>query len=324
MHLKLTSLFLGWALLSGCQTTAKVPNWYLNPIAANETQLVAVGQGSSLENAKQKAISAVNQQLWTQVQSTGLSRNIANDINGREHYQQLNDFSVNTQTSALILSGVSFTKAEQSGDTFYVEASVNKATIKSQLRADIAQYNAAAQFELDRLAQTDPLVWWLKNNNTAELEAKMASRQSMLYALSPAEKQKVTANVIPALKAKVVDVHSGLKVAVLAEPSDKWMSEAVTHYLNQNKISVVKHGGEAHSHELVLDSDWRKNYVADIYISTVQVNITVKNQQQLVIASNEIIANANSVTSFERADEGASRHFSAKLKAQNFWGALGL
>ncbi len=324
MNLKLTSLILACSLLYGCQTTAKVPSWYLNPVTTNATQLVAVGQGATLESAKQKALSALNQQLWTQVQSTGLSRNIANDINGREHYQQLNDFSVNTNTSSLALSGVSFPKAEQSGDTFYIEASVSKGTIESQLRADIAEYNAAAQFELDTLAQTDPLVWWLRNNNTAELEAKMASRQSMLYALSPAEKQKVAANVIPALKAKVASVHSSLKVIVSAEPRDKWMRESITHYLNQNKISVVENRGEAHSHEFLLDSDWRKNYVADIYISTVQVNITIKNQQDLVIASNEVIANANSVTSFARADEGASRHFSAKLKAQNFWGALGL
>lgn len=313
----------GIALLSACQSTEKVPSWYLNPLATNGAQLVAVGQGITLENAKQKALSAINQQLWTQVKSTGKSRNIANDINGREHYQQLNDFSVNTQTSSFILSGVNFTKAEQRGDTFYIEARVNKETVKSQLRADIAEYNAIAQFELDTLAQTDPLVWWLKNNNIAELETKMASRLSMLSALSKSSNSAIV-DTIAKLKTKVADVHASLIVVVSAGQHDKKMRESIVHYLNESKIKVVGSKTEPHSHEFVLYSDWRKSYVADIYISTVQVNITVKSQQQLVIASNEIIANANSVTSFERAEEGASRHFSAKLQAQNFWGALGL
>lgn len=322
MNLKLSAIFLGLTLVVACQSTSKTPDWYLAPIVTNSAELVAVGQGGSLDKAKQKAMSALNQQLWTEVKSSGQSRNIANSINGKEHYQQLNDFSVNTKTSAVILNGVTFSKAQQAGDTFYVEAKVAKDNIKAQLMADIKNYNELAQFELDTLAQTDPLVWWLRNLDVSELESNMDSRLSMLSALSSTE--KTPNNLIPKLKAKVSEVHSSIKVMIAANPQDSWMKKSITAYLTQYKVQVVD-GAKSHfSHQLILDTDWRKSHISDMYISTVQVNLVLKDRHNLVVASNEIIANANSVTSFERANEGASRHFSAELKEQNFWKALGL
>ncbi|PKH63212.1 hypothetical protein CXF83_01230 [Shewanella sp. Choline-02u-19] len=322
MNLKLSAIFLGLTLVVACQSTSKTPDWYLEPIVTNAAELVAVGQGTSLDKAKQKAMSALNQQLWTEVKSSGQSRNIANDINGKEHYQQLNDFSVNTKTSAVILNGVTFSKAQQAGDTFYVEAKVAKDNVKAQLMADVKNYNGLAQFELDTLAQTDPLVWWLRNVDVSDLESNMASRLSMLSALSSTE--KTPNNLIPKLKAKVAEVHSGIKVVIAANPQDRWMKKSITAYLTKYKIQVVDSAKSHFSHQLILDTDWRKSHISDMYISTVQVNLVLKDSHNLVVASNEIIANANSVTSFERANEGASRHFSAKLKEQNFWKALGL
>ncbi|SQH74577.1 conserved exported protein of unknown function [Shewanella benthica] len=323
MNLKLASVFLGVTLVVACQSTNTAPNWYLNPEITNTNELVAVGQATSLDKAKQKAMSALNQQLWTEVKSTGKSRNIANDINGKEHYQQLNDFSVNTKTSALVLNGVTFSKAQQSGDTFYVEAKIDKANIQAQLLADINEYNAFAQYEIDTLEKTDSLVWWLRNTAMSELEAKMASRQSMLSALSGSG-YIAPVNVLPELKGKIAAVHASIKVVISAEKQDHWMRESITRYLTNYQINVVDNNSDAFSHQLILDTDWRKNHIADMYISTVQVNLILKNERGLVVASNEIIANANSVTSFERASEGASRSFSAKLKEQGFWKALGL
>ncbi|MGS0826727.1 LPP20 family lipoprotein [Shewanella sp. 0m-8] len=322
MNLKLSAIFLGLTLVAACQSTSKAPNWYLNPVTTNSASLVAVGEAASLDKAKQKAMSALNQQLWTEVKSKGLSRNIANDINGQEHYQQLNDFSVNTKTSAVVLNGVVFSKAQQVGSTFYVEAVVDKAKINSQLLADIESYNQQAQFELDSLPQMDPLVWWLKNVDVSSLERSMASRLSMLAALSAVE--NTPQNLIPQLKTKVAQVHSGIKVAIAAKPNDQRMKKSVTAHFTEFNIQVVDGSSSNFSHQLILDTDWRKNYISDMYISTVQVNLILKNQSGSTLASNEIIANANSVTSYERANEGASRRFSAELKEQDFWKALGL
>lgn len=323
MNLKLSAIFLGLTLVVACQSTSKAPDWYLNPVATSGASLIAVGEAASLDKAKQKAMSALNQQLWTEVKSKGLSRNIANDINGQEHYQQLNDFSVNTKTSAVVLNGVVFSKAQQVGSTFYVEAVVDKAKIRTQLLADIESYNQQAQFELDSLPRVDPLLWWLKNVDVSSLELSMASRLSMLAALSPAGSSRPD-NLIPALKEKVAEVHAGIKVAIAAKPNDQWMKKSVTAHFTDFDIQVVDGPSSNFSHQLILDTDWRKNYISDMYISTVQVNLILKNQSGITLASNEIIANANSVTSYERADEGASRRFSAELKEQDFWKALGL
>ncbi|MEZ9820258.1 LPP20 family lipoprotein [Shewanella sp. 10N.286.45.A1] len=322
MNLKLSAIFLGLTLVVACQSTSKAPDWYLNPTLTNSASLVAVGEATSLDKAKQKAMSALNQQLWTEVKSKGLSRNIANDINGREHYQQLNDFSVNTKTSAVVLNGVVFSKAQQVGKVFYVEAVVDKSNIEAQLLADIENYNQQVQFELDSLSQMDSLVWWLKNADVTTLERNMASRLSMLTALS-SEKQ-TSRNLIPQLKAKVAEVHSGIKVAIAATVNDQLMKKSITAYFTDFNIQVVDAASSSYSHKLILDTDWRKNYISDMYISTVQVNLVLKNHAGNVLASNEVIANANSVTSYERANEGATRKFSAELKEQSFWKALGL
>ncbi len=323
MNLKFVAMLLAGTLVAACQSTSQTPNWYLNPDITKPTELVAVGQAISLDKAKQKAMSALNQQLWTEVRSTGKSRNIANNINGKEHYQQVNDFTVNTKTSALVLNGVTFTKAQQVGDIFFVEAKIDKANINAQLIADISQYNALAQFEIDTLAQTDALVWWLRNADVSEREVNMASRQSILSALSGAE-YATPVNVIVELKDKVARVHASIRVLISADKQAQWMKESITRYLTEYHIQVVDSNTDAFTHRLILDTDWRNTHLADMYISTVQVNLILKNNANLVVASNEIIANANSVTSFERASEGASRRFSTLLKQQDFWKALGL
>jgi len=322
MNFKLIAVCLALVLITACQSTPKVPQWYLNPGLANNASLVAVGEGRTLAYAKQKAMSALNQQLWTEVKSKGQSRNIANNINGDEHYQQLNDFSVNTKTSAVVLNGVVFSHAEQIGEHFYVEAMIDKSNIKAQLLAELTDYNQQIAFELDNLSKVDPLVWWLKNADTDLLEQKINHRLSMLLALSPTE--STPNNLISKLKAKVAEVHSNIKVAIIIEPSNPLMKKIVAAHFAPFGINVVSNLKQPFSHKLILDVEQRNSYISDIYISTLQTNLVLKNKSGHIISSNEIIANANSVTSYARANEGAIRHFSAKLKGQGFWKALGL
>ncbi|RTR36915.1 hypothetical protein EKG38_21690 [Shewanella canadensis] len=322
MFSKNTSLVVIFFLFIGCQSTTKTPSWVLAPNVNYPESITAVGEGNSLDDAKKKALSAINQRLWTQVSSSSQSRNIANNINGGDHYQQLNDFSLNTKTSELVLSGVEYTKAEQVGPLYYVEAKVFKTSLRNQLVADIDKINEHAKFELSALAHTDLLVWWLKNRNVEELEKELTVKTSMLAALStPNDYEPKT--VLPLLKSNVSRVKSQIIITISGGQEEELMKDLLTNLFSKYNIPVVDYKKGAYSHNLILDTHWNNSSIADIFVSTARVNLIVKDEKSLVVASNEIIANANSVTSFERAREGVSRSFSAKVKEQDFWKALG-
>ena len=322
MRLKQALLLAVMASLTACKSTT-IPKWYLNPVTTNSSELVAVGQGWTLEQAKQKALSAINQQLWTQVNSSSNSRNIANDVNGDEFVQQFNDISVKTKTASLVLNGVQFSQTDKSGDTFFVQASIAKSKIKNQLISDINRTNEKAKFALKNLNNTDPLLWWVKNKNTKALEEVIVTRASVLSALNGSTYQ-LNQNYVSRLQAKIKSEHSKIVVLISAKRNDKWMTKFVTNIFNQYQVQVVTNPKQKYSHRLNLNTVWSQKHIADMYISTVKVNLELIDKKSITLASNEIIANANSVTSFVRAKEGASRSFSAKLKEQNLWKAIGL
>ncbi|NRD71890.1 LPP20 family lipoprotein [Shewanella sp. VB17] len=318
---KNVSIFIMLSLFAGCQST-KTPGWVLAPVTNSSESITAVGEGHSLIDAKMKALSAINQRLWTQVSSSSQNRNIANNINGGDHYQEFNDFKLNTKTSDLVFNGVEYTKAEQVGALYYVEAKVLKTSLISQLVSDINKIDQRAKFELGALANTDLLVWWLRNRNVKELEKELAIKNSMLSAVSTTNNSELK-TALPLLKSSVSRVKSQIIISISTGREDDLMKGFLTNHFSKYNIPVVDYKIGGYSHNLILDTHWNNRHIADIFVSTANVNIIMKDKKNLVVASNEIIANANSVTSFERAREGASRSFSAKLTKQNFWKALG-
>ncbi|MGB0894939.1 MAG: LPP20 family lipoprotein [Parashewanella sp.] len=323
MKKRIGLLLCGVWLLSACQSTTKVPTWYLTPNVTNSQEIVAVGEGLNLDNAKKKALDGLNQQLWTEVSSASNSRNIVNEVNGQNHHQSLNDFSLKTRTSKLVFNGVIFSQSQQVGKQFFVEAKLNKSGLVNQLNNEIAKFNRSAQFELDRRLKTDAIVWWLSNQHLAEIEQSVDIRKSVLAALNAPVANNATTSITK-LKRVLAKVKSDIKISISASRQDQQMKQFVGNLLSKYKLNIVNGNKDHFTHKIVLNSDWQHRHLAGAYIASARTDISLKNRNNTVIASAEIISTANSVSSYKRANEGVARHFSAQLKQQDFWQALGL
>ncbi|UTV28414.1 LPP20 family lipoprotein [Photobacterium atrarenae] len=323
MKMKAILALSGALMLSACQSTS-TPEWVLTPTQETNQQLYAVGHGGSLSAAQRMAMSQLNERLWTQVESSGYQRQVLRELNGDENFQSINDSRVNVKTAPVVLTGVDYPRQQQVDGIYYVEATINKATVKTQLQRELTQTAEDVKTALLSRDHADPLLWWLKHRDVQAVKDKVLTRQAMLLAVSDgvAQAHPVTEQVI-ALERTLQAVKNQLQFKVVAPKGDRWMKGFVEQHLAAEHIATGSSTSKA-THILNLDTEWRQSKVGDAYISTVIADLTIQNKRGKTTANREVIASGNSVSNYKVSKEGASRHFSAQMSEQGLWHFLGV
>lgn len=323
MKMKAILALSGALMLSACQSTS-TPEWVLTPTQETNHQLYAVGHGGSQSAAQRMAMSQLNERLWTQVESSGYQRQVLRELNGDENFQSINDSRVNVKTAPVVLTGVDYPRQQQVDGIYYVEATINKATVKTQLERELTQTAEDVKTALLSRRHADPLLWWLKHRDVQAVKDKVLTRQAMLLAVSDgvAQAHPVTEQVI-ALERTLQAVKNQLQFKVVAPKGDRWMKGFVEQHLAAEHIATGSSTSKA-THILNLDTEWRQSKVGDAYISTVIADLTIQNKRGKTTANREVIASGNSVSNYKLSKEGASRHFSAQMSEQGLWHFLGV
>ncbi|MGF1737374.1 hypothetical protein [Photobacterium satsumensis] len=324
MKMKTLLALVGGLLLAGCQST-QTPEWVLSQTPDTNMSYYAVGHGGTLRSAKNLAMDNINQKLWTQVESSGSLRQVVRDVNGSEDYLTQSDTNVNVKTAPIVLAGIQYSRTENSDGVYYVEANISRANIIHQLNQELVNIDENAKTELLSLKHTDPLIWWLGNRDTQDIKQNMLTRKAMLLAATNGTDNGHAMDSVIKLERQVNKTKSHLLFSVKAKKSDVWMSDFIKNHLSEKKVAVANNSIKSNgaSHQILLTTDWRQSKVGDAYITTVIANIALKNKNGKTIASREVIATGNSITSFTRSKESASRHFSAQISDQGIWHFLG-
>ncbi|MEZ8145171.1 LPP20 family lipoprotein [Enterovibrio norvegicus] len=125
-------------LFSGCQSTTP-PDWYAVEQVNHPEYVYAVGEGRSLNLAKKSALSGVNSQLWTQVDSTFSMNDVYKRINDDSTSYETTSNKINAKSAQVTLTGVEYVQSEKNDVAYYAQARVGRDNIKSQLSSEIKQ-----------------------------------------------------------------------------------------------------------------------------------------------------------------------------------------
>ncbi|CAM3370587.1 LPP20 family lipoprotein [Shewanella pealeana] len=305
----------------GCQST-KTPDWYNLPISNNSDYITAVGEGRSLEQAKKSALSNINAALWTQVNSSFSMNDTHRSINDKNYSNAYVNNAINTKTANIAFSGVEYINIANNDTHFYAQAQINKSNIISQLTSDLRNINQKAEAQVDKLAYQDALQWWLVNKDSAIYNDYTHVRLAILSSLSPAH--GINTQSLDKLNSLSARVKSNILIHIQTSKSDKKMAQIIADKLSNEGIKTTMHSTSTVTHNLKLISDLRQSIMAEAYISTKITALQLKDRNNNIISSSEIISTGNSLSNYQISKEGAERHFSTLVDERGLWPALGL
>lgn len=316
-------LILGLCSLAlfACQS-ATPPDWYSAPPTNDPDYLTAVGQGLNLTQAKQSALSQINAQLWTQIDSSFVSRDTVLSRNQSEHASSLVDNHINSKTANVTLTGIDYPQVAKNDIGYYVQAKVSRATVIRQLRSDIEQSNRSAQAILAQRQHQDALLWWLTNRNLSSEAQAVAVRQAMLRALG--ENHIPQAQSVDTLLRALSETRSALVIRIAAGHKDHKSAQLLAEQFSKQQLQTTFKRTSATTHVLKLTTELRQSTVGQAYISTQFTTLKLQGRNGSILASNEIISSGNSLTNYTFSKEGAERNFAEAVSAQGLWNSLGI
>lgn len=314
-----TSLLLFVLAVTGCQSTS-VPDWYLGEMNHDSQYIYAVGEGNSLISAKKTALTQVNEQLWTQVNSSFIQNVEYRSQNDTEFNRESLRNSMNVKSARLVLSGAEYLNTDKNDRTYYAQVRVKRDAIKQQLNNELDQIEQNAVRLLNEYQYQDKFTWWLANKDYSATLAEYYLRLAILDSMG---QQRPFSISVDKVTNTVSSVKSGLLIYIKSDVNDVRSANLVAQNLNPQSIKTTQRWSNAVTHLLVMDSDYRRNRVGDAYITTKLTQLTLKSRAGKTIASNEIISTANSMSNFKLSHEGAERHFGQQIEDMGIWPSLG-
>lgn len=321
MNIKhLFTLILSAAVLIGCQSTG-APKWYGSHPINDDIYLYADGKGRSLNAAKNSALSQINSQLWTQIDSEFSMNDSSRSINERELNSSYIDNKVNTSTAQISFSGIEYTKSQVNESSYFVQARIKRTAIEEQLISDITHIELDSKNRLNELKHKDKFIWWMENEDP---QSRLDDIQVRLAILSGLNKRTDVAVIYtPKLVNLVPKTGSDILVRIVNSKHDLKSSDFLANKLAKHGVLTTKKRSNKVTHALTLTSEYRQSKIGKAFISTKLTQLKLVNSQGKLIANNELISTANSLTSYKFSKEGAERHFSAQIDELGLWQAIG-
>ncbi|PMN89758.1 hypothetical protein BCT23_21840 [Enterovibrio norvegicus] len=320
----ITLIFLGLLLVIplGCQST-QPPQWYTdNNNVKNTKYIYALGEGRSLSAAKIAAISDINSQLWTQVDSSFSMNDVYRKINENSAYHESVNRKVNAKSAQVTFTGVEYVESDKNDFSYYVKARIEREKVKSQLLLGVGEIESVAKSKIENLAHQDKLTWWLDNQGIENKRKDLYVHLAILASLDNDYKYEI--KYLPKLVDEISEVKSGLLLLIRQDKKDRKSANFVSEKLSGEGIATTKKLSRRTTHVLDMESEYRRGIVGDAYITTKLTNLIVKDKSGKVLSRNEVISTGNSLTNYYLSQEGAERHFSELLEEAGIWNAFGL
>ncbi|ROV57457.1 hypothetical protein EGH82_23000 [Vibrio ponticus] len=309
------------ALLLGCQSVSE-PKWYGSNQALDPDYIYAQAKGINLTSAKNSAVSQINAQLWMQVRSEYSSNESLRTINDNSDSNNYINNKINTSSAQIALSGIEYTEIDKNDINYFVQARIKRDIIVSQLESNAKKIESNAEIQLEKINHQDKFLWWLENKDAQDKLEQINMYSDIIMSLDNDKTIKI--NNTKVLVKEVSSIQSELLIHINRSSHDKLSADFLAQKFGKLGILNTQRNSRKITHQLKVRSEYRQSKVDNAYISTKLTNLLLINKKGKVLASNELISSANSLTSYKLSREGAERHFSAQIEELGLWSALGL
>lgn len=136
-----------------------LPDWVLNPVIS-DSELVAVGEGRTLQESEQSAVKNILGQLRTRISSrTMIAQQAVNNA-----FSETIEQSVDSQIENFPISQYQITQRHQEGTTIYTQARASKALLADAMVTEVnANFRQIDSLFASRKTGGSSLEWWIKN-----------------------------------------------------------------------------------------------------------------------------------------------------------------
>lgn len=315
-------------MLNACASkSVTVPDWYqqaeTNSTQSNSKTMTSAAQGRSLDEAKKAALDQISSQIWVKLNSSSESSDtqVVNQINDDTTSYNHSRFAsdVNTKTAGIVFTDVNYTKVEKIDGVYYVQASVKRSSIVRELESEITELNDKAKTIVNKLKYGNIFTWYFDNANFYKIKNQAQLKINILHALK--------SNAIPSITEidYVVKklVHTKSKILVAIKSNDASIAKAIANKFAKKEIKTTFSLYSTATNRLNVAIKSQNKKIGDIFVTTLFINIDLKDRNENTLMSNEIISSGNSISNYQISKKAAIEKFITEIKNKNIYSIFG-
>lgn len=311
----------GCALRSVDDGKGQLPSWALNPPSDDRTNIYAVGEGSSLQTARDNALAMIAGKISTNIRAeTHLDVKL---VNGKESSVVRND--IQTSTEALKLSDYEILKSAQASGTRFVLLALDRENLINTLKANLETLDQTILGRLTAPGGEQPLRRLYTINMMRDDLTEGLQLLSLIEGLDASFNSQVYSERYNGLFKERERLEQTIRLGVVADDDTQGLKNTLIKlFLEQGMQAEPYRSGQSYSGVARLTSSAKRAEIFDemhvqlgVYLKLVSDNGTSVSQAQLQ-------AGASSLYSFDAAVDGANRLLSQQVEAMGVWAAFNM
>ena len=290
-------------------TNQTVPSWYLKPTANSEIYLYGVGEGRTLQEAKNSALNDMASRLSVTLDSTVQQYKQSISYNTNQSYQKKITENINVEVKAINFTNASIELSEVVANSFFVLMKVNRHELFNQHKS---------AFDLSQSTITSTL----QNSKNKPILEQIYTLQTIVPTLEKATSQAIILSAInthfdsnsylmkyTAISNNISTLKDQLRIKIATNLSQKLFANEFIDALNQEGYKVAN---SQHNLEIQLNSTVNYSIALGWEIAKVSTTISVISEGKIV--SNNIISSVGRSSSTpENALLNASKTFKQEV-----------
>lgn len=283
---------------SGSKSIGDLPSWYLNPMKSNSQYFYGVGDGSSKEAAKTKALSQIASQISVNVSS---SMDISEKTNNGAYTEQT-ESNIKSSTENIKFTGVTIIENVFANGEFYTNLKVDRSVLfNAEKKVLDIEYDKVLSL-WEHMSKTG-IFEVLKNSD--KLKATIGNIMStptlpILKAIYPEFQPELYTQTLQGINNKLRDTKSTAMVFVTAKSNDALAyKKVVQKYISSYGITLVDRPKEASNKNnlLIVEvniEDKEKNVkttdprLKGATFADVSIILTTKDANNKIVAQNRV------------------------------------
>ena len=306
---------LALLLLNGCSsqgTVGKVPDWVLNPEQDNQQYIFGIGEGRTLDQAKQRGLKDIASKFSISINSATLQKQSLRNGQADQLFTQ----KINSQVKNIEFTNFKQIKAEQVNQSYFVKVAISRAGFIKEKKS-----------KLDRIiGNVDSILLDVKHSNKIKrlyaynkVQAETAKAEPLLYLIAVADKsfdivpytqqfQKYALNEKRLLSSTIFSIQRPGKLSPIATALSDVMQTHGFQVRNSRSRSdaVIKlRGGVKYSKAF------------STYNSRINFSFLVQSKKGVIYSKKSYQMNGASVSSYQTAYTNAVKEFLDVVKSRS-------
>jgi hypothetical protein len=307
-------IFTGCGVNSPAPTSA-VPEWFLNAPSSNSMYYYAVGEGSSKDEAKLRALNQIASEISTTISSkTNINKQSLN-INGKKIFNASINQNINAEVKNINFDNAKITKASYSGGKFYVLVRVDRQMLFTKYKNQIDDLFVKLK-NLYNLSKTDFISYLRNKDKMSGLINKLLAKIALAKSINPEFNAKYYNDQVNHMLFSLKKMITNTKIAIRTNSKNAISYKTVLEkYLSTLGVKIVPKSD--FYIQLNINAKPKKVSVRDprlIGVKWAEVTLDIKVVYKKQIISSNTITVINGSKDSYKAAVVKTRKFERKLK----------